>query len=372
MKNYINVRFEAYNQEKQDREVKHDLRIVKSKNDKNNLNNYFFDGDMNIEKDNKKLFKKIVDMNKKIREDHQLTPKWYKKRKLKNNNPSTFSGVITFSETHQKLFNDIIKELYKNKKESDEWKKAQKEYQIFMSTHKKCFTRFIDKLKKTFPEVEISLNYASIHLSETTPHWQFQLKNFNPDGSSIFNILRNKEKLSKLQDIAAEAFSDFSVERGVKKGINGVNHHRIENYHKKQLQTTKQEKKELLEELKQLRKIVIGNRNIVGKTAMEVYKEIEEYKKQIKLNQNLKEELNELRERITPKDTLIDKIKDIIYNNESPDIEERYKLIIKEVEEYSKNNNPELDNAVLDIFKTKINNIKNENKDKKKGWEIDI
>lgn len=223
MNNFINVRVQSYNHTKQLNILKHNLRKIKTLSEgafndvagtSKHTSNFIIQKDGSLfELENKDFinlsYDFIVDEYKKDRKLHNEKMYERKKRNLLNEQATWLEGVFTFSEAiHKDLGNKYTKE---------ELSKIAN-----------------DCAKHLAKEMGSELKYLVLHLDETTPHFHLAFKNFDNSGYSIFHKIKNKETLSRFQDIAFEYFGKLGMDRGISKEITGKNYQNIQNYYKQQ------------------------------------------------------------------------------------------------------------------------------------------
>lgn len=255
MKNFINSRIQGFNNNKIIGMIEHALRVVKSRNQRNSDMNYLYDIETNqtikvvyltkneqsklsdkdlanYKKDRKILLNYYNKMKSLYNEHRTQHNELHKARKrgenLKNGTGSWAEGVLTFSEQIQSDYNN-------NKLDIN-----------------KFFKNGIKTIKETCEYLGAELINVTLHLDEKTPHFHYTFKSFDKKGMSLTHnshFKRNNLSLSNLQDIAANGFKDFGIQRGIEKAISGRTRHQktIEYYEKliseKNLELKEQQKK---------------------------------------------------------------------------------------------------------------------------------
>lgn len=197
LKNFINVRIETSNHEKEIVDVKHNVREVESKGQINNDKNYHFilnDDNKFQSMDEEGCYDRLSPKLRELRKEHSDLFKENNPTKIRNRNSTLLGVVITFSEKIEKDYND------------GELDKKQ-----FIKDGK-------DTLLRIAKQLDTELLYFSVHFDEKTPHFHAHFKNFDEKGSSVSFKHRTKDKLSILQDIGFKGFhKNFGVDRGIKK-----------------------------------------------------------------------------------------------------------------------------------------------------------
>ena len=219
LKNFSNVRLQSYNHNKAINIRKHNLRYTQdSLSIKKDVPNYLISNDgklLEINNSNKKKIYNILKKNYEVdRKKHNELYKASNKRNLRNFQSTWCEGIFTFSEA---IHRDL------------ETKYSKQNLSLIASNCAK-------EISKKFGN---ELVYMTLHLDETTPHFHFAIKNFDEQGLSLFNKNKNKEFLSKLQDIAYNHFKVLGMERGVSKEVSGKRYETIEQYHIKKEQELK-------------------------------------------------------------------------------------------------------------------------------------
>ena len=211
MKNFINVRVQSYNYKKQYDLLRHNFRHKKdSLSQINEKSNFIISPDGRVVKLDNTIKKKIYNLlSKDYQSDRLKHNELYKtkhKRNLRDFQSTWTEGILTFSEAiHQDLGNKYTPE-------------------DLIKAAINC-TNDIAKKYGT------KLNYLTLHMDETTPHFHFSLKNFDNNGLSLWKKNQNKEFLSQLQDIAFEHFKVLGMDRGVSKDITNKRYETIQKYH---------------------------------------------------------------------------------------------------------------------------------------------
>lgn len=252
MNNYINVRVQAHNHTKTYNSIKHNLRVIKSlsENDLSKNSNYIIlDNKLTqITKDNKKqLYKHLSEAYQSERALHNEIYKKHNKRNLRDVKSTWCEGVFTFSEQ--------MKEDLKNKK-----------YNLndLTKVANEC-------LKEIVATYNTKINYIVLHLDETTPHFQWSFSNYDDMGKSLYFSNKNKEFLSKLQDIGFKHFKQLGMDRGLSKEVTGVNNQSINKYWRdKNIQQKQQnivlnnQNKDLLKTKDNLSNVISNNQNLIS------------------------------------------------------------------------------------------------------------
>ncbi len=277
MKNFINLRLQAYNHNKQLNILKHNARKIKSLSEgafveyvgetKHKTNYVILDNNDMFDLNDKSIREILYTSNKNIYEkDRKLhNEKMYarKQRNLINEQATWLEGIFTFSEA-------IHKDLG-NKYNLEELSKVAN-----------------DCAKHLAKEMGSELRYLVVHQDEKTLHFHLAFKNFDDNGYSIFHKIKNKETLSRFQDIAFEHFKALGMQRGISKEITGKNYQTIQNYY-------------ITQEMKLRQKIDILNLDFEGLT-----KEFDSLNNQIKkLNDTKKELVLYLSENTNTKEVLL-------------------------------------------------------------------
>ncbi|MCT7484175.1 plasmid recombination protein [Aliarcobacter cryaerophilus] len=211
MKNFINVRVQSYNYKKQYDLLRHNFRHKKdSLSQINEKPNFIISPDGKIVKLDNTIKKKIYDLlSKDYRNDRTKHNEIYKskhKRNLRDFQSTWTEGILTFSEAiHKDLGNKYTPE-------------------DLIKAAISCTNDIAQKYGT-------KLNYLTLHMDETTPHFHFSLKNFDENGLSLWKKNQNKEFLSQLQDIAFEHFKALGMDRGVSKDITNKRYETIQKYH---------------------------------------------------------------------------------------------------------------------------------------------
>ena len=263
---FVQIRLQSKNNSINVNNIKHNLRISETKNQINKNNNILiYNGEViNDNKEIKKYFSKIEkERQELIKEHNENFKKNNGNRKLKNYHSSISEGVITFSNS----LNEKIKDKY------------------FLND-------FIEKSKETIKEFEKFTNtkvlYTSIHLDEKTPHLHFHFKNFNEEGKSIHNTLKNKESGVLLQDLSEKYFKDLGFNRGISKEITNNNHQETKVFHENQIKELETNYKNLLELTKELRKEI-------PKLELTVEERKNEYEKLSSIQNEIRENIKEIK-----------------------------------------------------------------------------
>lgn len=211
MNNFINVRVQAHNHTKTYNSIKHNLRVIKSLSQKKlstNDNYIMLDNKViKITKENKKdLYKQLSTLYQNERLIHNEIYKKHNKRNLRECKSTWCEGVFTFSD-------QMVEDL-KNKK-----------YNLNDLT--KIANECLKEIAETY---NTQINYMVLHLDESKPHFQWSFSNYDDKGMSLYFSNKNKEFLSKLQDIGFKHFQKLGMERGLSKEITNSNHIDINTY----------------------------------------------------------------------------------------------------------------------------------------------
>jgi hypothetical protein len=271
MKNFINVRVQAHNNAKNIIAIQHNIRYQKSLSCINEANNILIVSGEQIEitQDNKKdIANTLKKMHREDRIIHNEIYKKYNKRNLRESKGTWCEGVFTFSEAiHQDLHNkyslDELVEVASN------------------------------SLNEIAKKYKSEVKYMVLHLDEKTPHFHFQLSNFDHVGRSLTHTNKSKQFYSQLQDIAFKFFSKLGMSRGIKKDPSiGYDYISPKEWHKKQLIEIKDElslkSNEMLEidksikELKTLRNNISKSSKIANNEKKIIYDEITNVQKQLR------------------------------------------------------------------------------------------
>jgi len=282
--NFINVRIQTSNHTKELNDIKHNLRKNPSqadyRKDQDNIH-YIYDDEIKKYKQYKdeNAYKNFETKVKELREKHNQIFLKNNKRQLRERNSTFLNAVITFSEEQK---NNLNNGNFKVKEFRDA-----------------ALTTFKEMAK----EMKTELLYFSIHLKETTPHFQAHFKNFDEDGKSIFYKNRTKDKLSKLQDIGFKHFEKLGIKRGIKKDITNNTNKPLKSYYeqtraaesKKYIKTIQQQikqTKELRNEIKDL-DIELDDKKKIYSNISSIQKELRETKKKLSVS-NSANELNNI------------------------------------------------------------------------------
>jgi len=171
----ISVRIEWKSIAKATGQTRHDLRLKvpnyvdKSKSGENSVLIKPASGD------------ELFDLCKKLREQRQS------KRALKKNINVAVAGILTFSADALKTIDTLDKS---------------KQDELIMSA--------VKKISDTY---DVDVVGLVVHRDEASIHAHFQLAGYNRQGYPLSNTIQFGD-FSKLQDIAAEAFKPFGIERG--------------------------------------------------------------------------------------------------------------------------------------------------------------
>lgn len=227
MKNFINIRLEAYNYEKTKNDIKHNFRIVKSLSQQNTNKNIYYN-ELGKEENRKSFYKVVLNHSEAWRRELNTLVHNRTKRNLRFSRTHLISGVITFSE--QQEFNqnnnclDILT-LVKNAKKT------------------------LDTICKKY---KAKILYFVLHLDEKSPHFHFHLSNYDEEGYSLFKKMKTKKNLSQLQDIAYENFKNMNMKRGIKKDSTkrAYDYVTIQQFHEAERIKIREEIKQLREQYK--------------------------------------------------------------------------------------------------------------------------
>ena len=127
-------------------------------------------------------------------------------------------------------------------------------------------------VQKIAAELGVKPLYISLHLDEKTPHLHYQLENLNREtGRTVARTIK-KPRLSKLQDIAGEVFSEIGLKRGQSRDTTGKRYKTVAEGHREELKQgekriaeMREEIKMYQEELKEFKKPTEERRNITEK-----------------------------------------------------------------------------------------------------------
>jgi len=271
MNNYINVRIQTTNNSKTVNDIKHNLRLKKSLNQSKNDENIYMDSNGEIITTIQEK-KQLLNQYYEDRELHNELHKMTNKRNLRETNSTYINGVFTFSE---KIMEDLGTKY----------------------TQEELLKVGYEALKGISEQLGSEIRYITLHMDEKTPHFQYHLTNFDDKGNSIFYKNRTREKLSKLQDIGYDYFSQLGMSRGEKKTINTPNYQTTQQYHERLLHTTKEDILKEIKVLTDLRKNVKSLRELTAEERQELRKEyslkIKEKKQSLKsFNDNLDKNLD--------------------------------------------------------------------------------
>lgn len=211
MNNYTNVRLQPHNHTKTFNSIKHNLRVIQSLNQslESKNHNYIMLNDKTIKLTNenkKEIYEQLSNAYQQERQEHNHVYKQLNKRNLRDCKSTWCEGVFTFSEQ--------LKEDLKNKKYT---------LNDLIKVANNC-------LKEIAATYDTKINYMVLHLEESTPHFHWSISNHDEQGMSLFHSNKNKDFLSKLQDIGFKHFSSLGMERGISKEITGVNNKSIQKY----------------------------------------------------------------------------------------------------------------------------------------------
>ncbi len=318
MKNYINVRLENRNHTKELQDIKHNLRHIKSKSDikkEGENNHYFYNKDEKIWKlqDEKNAYKLLLPKLKEMRKEHNKLYKEFskEKRNLRARQSSFISGVITFSEKQEYLYDNG---------------------EMDIENFEKANIKAVEALAK---KMNTEILYISFHYKEKTPHCQYHLKGYDDRGYSIFNKFKNRKDLSEMQDLAHNELIQYdeTIQRGEKKYSEPNqkferDHKDFKTYHEENLRiATKETKKQIKKELEEL--------EILNQRKKAEMAELKERRKELKLIEMDKEEKKKEYAKIT---NLQKEIRDeqAKIREEKREINERWEAI-KNKEAYIKN-----------------------------------
>ncbi len=252
MNNYINVRVQAHNHTKTFNSIKHNLRVIKSLNqniESKNSNYILLDNKiMEINNKNKKeIYNQLSTNYQNERLEHNEIYKKHNKRNLRECKSTWCEGVFTFSEQ--------MKEDIKNKKYT---------YNDLFKVANEC-------LKEIVSVYDTKINYMVLHLEESSPHFHWSFSNYDDMGKSLYFSNKNKEFLSKLQDIGFKHFSKLGMDRGLSKEVTGVNNQSINKYWRdKNIQQKQQnivlnnQNKDLLKTKDNLSNVISNNQNLIS------------------------------------------------------------------------------------------------------------
>jgi len=240
MKNYINVRLQTTNHKKTINDIKHNLGINKSMNQKNNNQNFNFSPSGKILNDKDMI--QILDDYKQDREIHSQQFQEFSKTNLKirDRNSTWLNGIFSFSEsvevkmgTQEEIDNKIEKTFtYIDEKTKEEITiKGIPEYTI--EDMRKTSLAAANDLAK---HLGVSLKYISEHNNEERIHYQYHLENFKiGQKNTVFFEHRKTTELSVIQDLGHKHFSKLGMDRGIKKDINTPNYQTTQSYYENKI-----------------------------------------------------------------------------------------------------------------------------------------
>jgi len=331
MEQFTNVRIESMNINKMKNEIKHELRMVKVERVVNDNSNYIYVND-NKELTNKYFKTKdkkviengnyFIDNLKNIRDEHTKLLRKNFDQSLTNKTNSFCSGVLTFS--------DSINDLYDKDKE----------------TREDILKRGIKTIKKIAKELDTKLHYLTFHTDEKgNYHFHYYMNNFNSIGGNIG--MRKKGIGEKLQDIGNEEFKELGFNRGISKKITNRKHLSIQEY--KEYKENLNKVKKLEEDYKLLEKkteaLEDKNKEILAEN------EILQYR-----NDNLSEEYNNT-------------INEIFDNLTSLKDEHNTSKFMRLVQRYTKNENADKLDSIISKYKIII---EKQNKKIMKGFKKNV
>lgn len=236
MKNYINFRIDVAKKSS----IRHNIRTHRSKASMNQnpdaqAPNLLLVNGQIVELTKELVSQKRIEFQTQYEEDrfvHDLLFQARRKRPLPKENHTYGEAVFTFSEQMKIDLGTVytIEDLFKIASQAMEE---------------------ICKVMGTKP-VKNSLVF---HLDEDLGHFHFLFLNFDNTGKSIIHQNRNGRRLSHLQDIAGEHFSKLGIKRGEKRYTeNGeypkVNYKTTRQYHIEQIQSLKNELRDIKAHLK--------------------------------------------------------------------------------------------------------------------------
>lgn len=390
MKNFINVRVQAHNNAKNIIAIQHNIRYQKSLSCINEANNILIVNGEQIEitQDNKKdIANTLKAMYRQDRVLHNEIYKKHNKRNLRESKGTWCEGVFTFSEAiHQDLHNKYsLDELIE------------------------VASNALNEIAKKYNS---EIKYMVLHLDEKTPHFHFQLSNFDDRGRSLTHTNKNKPFYSQLQDIAFKFFSKLGMQRGIKKNPSiGYDYISPKEWHKKELLQIKDEisskSNEMLEidksikELKTLRNNISKSSKIANDEKKIIYDEITKAQKQlrslrknfqiekksylefqIKLEDLLKKHHSRFNDNSTLKEKILEEFgDDIMLKASNKKLEQQNQNLKKQVEYLQKLSESKIDfqNALVveqeknSLLKNELDNAKNTiNHQKEKLKRLDI
>ena len=246
MNNYINVRVQAHNHTKTYNSIKHNLRVIQSLSQKKlstNDNYIMLDNKViKITKENKKdLYKQLSSAYQRERAVHNEIYKKHNKRNLRECKSTWCEGVFTFSD-------QMVEDLKNKKYDLNDLTKIANE----------C-------LKEIAATYNTNINYMVLHLDETKPHFQWSFSNYDDRGMSLYFSNKNKEFLSKLQDIGAKHFGKLGMERGISKEFTNSNYMEAKTYWRNKNIKEKQLNNELKKENQTLQQLNNNIKNSINK-----------------------------------------------------------------------------------------------------------
>ena len=332
MNNYINVRVQAHNHTKTYNSIKHNLRVIQSLSQKKlstNDNYIMLDNKViKITKENKKdLYKQLSSAYQNERLIHNEIYKKHNKRNLRECKSTWCEGVFTFSD-------QMVEDLKNKKYNLNDLTKVANE----------C-------LKEIAATYNTQINYMVLHLDETKPHFQWSFSNYDDRGMSLYFSNKNKEFLSKLQDIGFKHFSALGMERGISKEFTNSNHidantyWRNKNIKEKQLNNELKKQNQILKhQNKDIENSINKEENHLNKLkslSSSLNNEITSLKSDINDNKIKIEDLKIERETISKDNTKSKEEKKILYSEitqkqkELRDLNEDIKEVIKSKKDIS-------------------------------------
>lgn len=284
---YTGVRVENISdKEEMIKRLSHNMRRKKDQRIKNSNGIVYFNGQKEVKENgiNSEYSKKHYEYFKndgydKIREEHKKLSKDFRKDRHKSLN----EGVLYFSNG--------INEDYRNNLEE-----FNKKLQLFLKSIEEEYNTKILNFQIHLDEVETledGTEQGNIHI-------HFMFLNFDKKTGKVLNLTRSKKNGGRLQDLAAEQFSDFG--QGYQRGITKEKPRKylnIEEYKEyqdtmKENETLKEENKSLKTEQEQLKKEINDKTSNLEKLKQLISQNQEKEKKYQRLLNQIRTELEEL------------------------------------------------------------------------------
>jgi len=218
MSKFLSFRIEKKANEKVLGQINHDMRIGK-------IPKY-----INKEKSGDNILLFGEKLNKKSYEDLLQEQNKRSKRKIQKNTERFFSGVMTFS-------NEMTQDYKNNPNQFQENAKA-----------------FLKDLEEKY---QLQISYAELHLDETTPHIHLMFDNISKENGKSVRRTINPKKLSEIQTLLGEHFSNMGYSRGKDKNETNAKHFDFKDYQKvkKELEELKEAAEGYKKELRVFEKI---------------------------------------------------------------------------------------------------------------------